>query len=103
MTMDQEIESDRKHRLKTDDLGNQDEEVFAIHKSLGGGFIDDKSGNDSTSTRLWSNEVFVKRSWLRESPVPSLSTMFFKQTKVHDAFVRDNRNIIPTNDIRRGS
>ena len=42
VTMDQENESDRKHRLKTDGLGNQDEEVFAIHTSLGGGFIDDK-------------------------------------------------------------
>ena len=42
VTMDQENESDRKQRLKTDRLGNQDEEVFAIHTSLGGGFIDDK-------------------------------------------------------------
>ena len=68
-----------------------------------------KSGNVSTCTRLWSNEVLVKRSWLLESPFLSFSTMCFMQTKIPHAFVnaelrrKSNRNIIPTSDIRRGS
>ena len=110
VTMDQENESDRKHRLKTDGLGNQDEEVFAIHSSLSRRFHRrQKSGNVSTCTRLWSNEVLVKRSWLLELPFSSFSTMCFMQTKIPHAFVnaelrrKNNRNIIPTNDIRRDS
>ena len=79
--MAQENASDRKHRLKTDGLGNQDEEVFAIHTCLGGGFIDDKKWKRQHEHSLMVKEVLVKRSWLLESPFPSFSTMSFMQTK----------------------
>ena len=110
VTMDQENESDRKHRLKTDGLGNKDEEVFATHTSLGGGFIDDKKVETSARALAYGQ----MRCWSRDHGCSNLHSRpsvrcVFMQTKIPLAFVnaelrrKNNRNIIPTNDIRRGS
>ena len=72
VTIDQQNESDRKHRLKTDGLGNQDEEVFAIHTSLGGGFIDDKKV-ETTARALAYGQM---RCWSRDHGCSNLHSRF---------------------------
>ena len=66
--------------VKTEGLVNPDEGSVRDSSRERPRVMDTNSCNDHTNTRIWPQEMFIKRSWLLDSPFLCVRTMCFMQT-----------------------